>query len=265
MNVVIACERSRAVARAFNALGHWALSIDLEPADDPEEARRAQRDDMLGGHFQGDVFEALDGLREMSRPIDLLIAHPECTYLSGSGLHWNKRVPGRAAKTEAALEFVRKLDDQRWIPRACIENPVGAIHRVLGPATQYVQPYQFGHNASKNTGLWLRNLPPLKPHPAQYIAPRAVCSECKHVGEAPVAAYTQHPMFTRGCPKCFAEADRIRPRWANQTDSGQNKLGPSPTRRQRRAETYSGIADCMARTWGTLGKCTGQNFELVSD
>lgn len=145
---------------------------------------------------------------------DMLIAFPPCTYLSVSGLHWNGRVEGRADKTEAALSFFRKFLDS-GIPKIAIENPVGCASTRIRKPDQIVQPYQFGADASKATCLWLVGLPKLRP--TQFIEPRMVGG---------------------------------KRRWANQTDSGQNRLGPSPTRAADRARTYQGIADAMASQWG---------------
>lgn len=145
-----------------------------------------------------------------------MIAHPDCTYLCSSGLHWNKRVPGRQAMTEKALDFVRELLDAP-IPRIALENPVGCISTRIRPPDQFIQPYEYGHDASKRTGLWLKNLPLLQP--TRYVEPRIVNG---------------------------------RPRWGNQTDSGQNKLGPSEDRWKERARTYSGWAAAMADQWGQL-------------
>lgn len=145
---------------------------------------------------------------------DLAILHPPCTYLCSSGLHWNKRRPERLQQTEDALVFVRKLLDC-GIPRICLENPVGCIGTRIRPADQTIQPHQFGHDASKRTCLWLKGLPPLVPTLA--IAPRLVTG---------------------------------KPRWDNQTDGGQNRLGPSETRWAERSVTYAGVAWAMAHQWG---------------
>lgn len=110
----------------------------------------------LGPHWQGDVHEVLD------ENWDLMIAHPPCTYLAASGLHWNKRIPGREAKTYEALEFVRDLMEAP-IERIAIENPVGRIGTAIRKADQIIQPWQFGHEETKATCLWLKNLPPLVP------------------------------------------------------------------------------------------------------
>lgn len=91
-----------------------------------------------------------------------MVAHPPCTYLASSGLHWNKRVPGRAALTEEALDFVRMLMDAP-IRHIALENPVGCISSRIRKPDQIVQPWMFGEDASKATCLWLKNLPPLVP------------------------------------------------------------------------------------------------------
>lgn len=202
MKILIACEYSGIVRDAFTAKGHDVTSCDLLPTERP------------GKHIQGDVLNIL------WRDWDMMIAHPECTYLCSSGLHWNKRIEGRAAKTEEALEFITHL----WssgIPKMCLENPVGCINTRLDfmPKPQYIQPYHFGEDASKKTGLWLRGLKPLKP--TELIEGRKVVKNGK-----------------------------IYRRWSNQTDSGQNKLGPSKTRGKDRSLTYEGIAYAMANQWG---------------
>jgi hypothetical protein len=201
MNVLVACEYSGTVRDAFKALGHHAVSCDFLPTDVP------------GLHYKGDVFDIMDERDLFNQPWDLMIAHPPCTYLSVSGLHWNKRVPERAAKTEEALAFVQKLMDVD-IPNICIENPVSCISSRIRKPDQIIQPYEYGHDASKRTCLWLKNLPPLKP--TNIIDPRIVNGKA---------------------------------RWANQTDSGQNVLPPSADRWKIRSKTYEGIAAAMALQW----------------
>jgi hypothetical protein len=151
-----------------------------------------------------------------------------------SGLHWNTRRPGRAELTEKALEFVRKLMAVPF-PYA-LENPIGCISSRIRKPDQIIQPWQFGHDASKATCLWLKGLPPLEP--TKIIAPKITC--CGKVLPDEVGKY--------GCPNCNGEGRKHRV-WANQTPSGQNKLGPSPERAMLRAKTYQGIADAMAEQW----------------
>lgn len=201
MKVLVACEFSGVVREAFNAYhGVRAISCDLLP---PEDGR-------VDYHHQGDVRTILDD------GWDLMIAHPECTFLCTSGLHWNKRIPGRAEKTEESLEFVQLLMDAN-IPRIAIENPVGCISTRIRKPDQSVQPYHFGDDASKKTCLWLKNLPPLIIPPEEEWYP---------------------PRIVNG-----------KKRWGNQTDSGQNKLTPSDTRWMDRSRTYSGIAQAIAKQW----------------
>lgn len=193
MRVLVACECSGVVRRAFRARGHDAWSCDLLPPEDGQ------------WHIQGDVRRVLD------QPWDLMIAHPPCDYLAVSGLHWNKRRPGRAEKTEEALRFVELLLNAP-IDRIALENPVGCISTRIRKPDQIIQPYEFGHPESKKTCLWLKGLPKLVP---------------THILPLPEKGY-----------------------WDNQTPSGQNKLGPSPTRKQDRSRTYEGIAEAMAEQWG---------------
>jgi len=196
MRVLVACEYSGAVRDAFIDNGHDAMSCDLLPTDAP------------GPHYQGDVRDIL------GNGWDLMVAHPPCTYLCSSGLHWNKRTPGRQEKTEESIEFVRMLMESP-IPKIAIENPIGCISTRIRKPDQTIQPWQFGHDASKSTCLWLKNLPLL--------------------------------LTTKIFPPRIVNGKK---RWGNQTDSGQNKLAPSDDRWKIRSETYSGIAKAMADQWG---------------
>jgi hypothetical protein len=218
MRVLVACEYSGTVRDAFRARGHDAMSCDLLPTDVP------------GPHYQGDVQEILrDGW-------DLMIAHPPCTYLSVSGMHWTRRGLRDPQLTEDALAFVRLLMDAP-IQRIAIENPVSIISSRIRKPEQIVQPWMFGHDASKKTCLWLKGLPPLRP--TQIVEPRLVC----YGREVPAGTGAY------GCPNCCGDK-RARERWGNQTDSGQNRLSPSPDRWKIRSATYAGIAAAMADQWG---------------
>ncbi len=195
MRVLIACESSGTVRDAFKQIGHYAMSCDLLPTE------------VEGNHYQGDVFDILgDGW-------DLLIAHPPCTYLCSSGMHWTTRGLRDPKLTEDALLFVQRLLAAP-IQRIAIENPVGAISTRIRKPDQIIQPYQFGDDASKKTCLLIKGLSVLE-H-TEYIEPRIVNG---------------------------------KPRWANQTDSGQNKLAPSVDRWKERSKTYQGIARAMANQW----------------
>ena len=253
MKVLVACESSGTVREAFRKLGHNAWSCDLLPADDGSPFHFQQdclqvinggfivADDSVDplwpafmsgaiGHDNGDLMDAKDPRTGEWGPYpaesvgaamqwDIVIAHPPCTYLSSSGLHWNKRRPGRAEQTNHAAEFFMGVVNacsthaKAW----AIENPIGCMSRLWLKPDQIIHPHQFGHNASKSTCLWLHNLPKLTP--TKHIEPRIV-SGLK--------------------------------RWGNQTDSGQNRLSPSADRWKIRSKTFQGIADAMAQQWGCI-------------
>ena len=129
------------------------------------------------------------------------------------------RVKKREEDQQKAIEFFMQFTKLKC--KWCIENPIGIMSTKYRPPDQYIQPYQFGDNASKKTGLWLNGLPALIP--TKEIAPRLVTD---------------------------AKTGKVRKRWANQTDSGQNRLGPSCDRWKIRSKTYEGIAKAMAEQWG---------------
>jgi hypothetical protein len=205
MKILILCETSGELRRRFYALGHSVISCDLLPCDDPAHPSAAC-------HYQGDAADML------ARDWDLILAHPPCTYLCSSGMHWTTRGLRDPQLTIDAIAFAESI----WChpsPRVMIENPVGALstRSILGKPAQTIQPHQFGDDASKRTCLWLRGLPLL--NPTRQIPPRMVDG---------------------------------KPRWTNQTDSGQNRVTPGPDRWKVRSATYPGIADAMASQWGSI-------------
>lgn len=211
MYILVGHEESQTVTKALRRNGHKAFSCDLKPCS--------------GGfpewHLQRDVFEAIELLRW-----DAALFFPDCTYLTISAewaysdgpYHQNVKASTLvgAARREArtqAVEHVKRLY-QSAIELICIENPVGRLSTLWRKPDQTVQPYQFGHDASKRTCFWLKGLPLLQP--TEYVEPRLVNG---------------------------------KKRWANQLDSGQNKLPPSSDRATNRSKTYSGIAAAMAAQW----------------
>lgn len=142
MRVLVACEFSGAVRRAFRALGHDAWSCDLLSAEDGD-----------AHHLQCDVETVLDQLW------DLLIAHPPCTHLAVSGARWFK---DKRVEQAAALRFVHVLLAAP-ISRIALENPISIISSQIRRPDQIIQPWQFGHGETKATCLWLKNLPKLVP------------------------------------------------------------------------------------------------------
>ena len=199
MDIIIACECSGIVRDAFIARGHNAISCDIKPTERP------------GPHIQDDIFNVI-----YKRRFDMMICFPECRYLCGSGIHWNKRRPERVFFTRQAVDFAKRLWDAP-IDMKGMENSVGILSTEIRKPDQIIQPYQFGEDASKATCLWLHNLPLLTP--TLRVKGRIVNG---------------------------------RERWGNQTDSGQNKLPPSAHRSADRARTYQGIANAMAEQWGSL-------------
>lgn len=216
MKVLVACEYSGRVRDAFRARGHYAVSCDVLPTDSS------------GPHHQGDVLEILD------QGWDLMIAHPPCTYLTIAAewayrdVQTKKIKPGtligeaRRQAREAAIAFVMALANSP-IHRIAIENPVGVLSTVWREPDQFIQPYEYGDDASKKTCLWLKNLPRLVP--TSFAPPRLSLS---------------------------ADSRSYSLRWGNQTDSGQNKEPPSDDRWKIRSTTWMGWADAMATQWGAL-------------
>lgn len=222
MNVLIGCECTGTIRDEFRKRGHNAWSCDILPNQNGNN----------NYHIQDDI---LTVLKMHYMPWDLFIAHPDCTYLTVAA-EWaykerwqiNKKLSSdklygneRRIAREQALQFVRDLfTHSDHIPKFCLENPgYNKINTVIRKPDQFIQPYEYGHDASKKTGLWLRGLPLLVPIKYNYIQPRIV----------------------NGLP-----------RWGNQTDSGQNRLPPSADRWLLRATTYQGWAKAMAEQWGNL-------------
>ncbi len=142
MRVLVACEFSGVVRRAFRAFGHEAWSCDLLSAEDSNDF-----------HLQFDARKAI------TMGWDLLIAHPPCTHLAVSGARWFAEKQQEQAD---ALEFVRELLAAP-VPRICLENPISIISSRIRKPDQIIQPWQFGHGETKATCLWLKNLPKLAP------------------------------------------------------------------------------------------------------
>ena len=231
-----ACPLTRA---AFERAGCDAWTCDQLPARDGNTTR----------HIQDDVRNVLGERWSMA------VLHPMCTFLTvsaawayGDGPYHQRVKPGtlvgaaRRAARDLALANFRSLLALPF--PVVVENPAPSfVSRSIRPPDQVIQPYDFGDDASKSTGLWLtRGVPPLRA--TGYVRPRLVCSDCKTV-----FAYGH-----RRCPACKGE--RCLPRWANQTDSGQNRLSPGDNRWLERSKTYPGIAAALGAQYGAwlLGK-----------
>ena len=212
MRVLIVCERSGMVRREFRRLGHDAWSCDLKPADDDSE-HHLTMDAVLAAYSRG--------------PWDILIGHPECTFLANSG---NKHLyvgmslengpeAERWARMGAAAQFFNTL----WrapIKRKALENPImnGHPRRLfeIRRPVQIVQPWQFGDPETKATGLWIDGLMPLRPIYTTW-------AQCRDA---------------LGLPADAKPVARV------------HRMAPSPERSRLRSTTYPGIAGAMALQWG---------------
>jgi len=146
MRVLVACESSGVVRDAFRARGHDAMSCDLLPSDDGSPF-----------HIQGDMVDLL-----VPHRWDLIIMHPPCTALCVSGNRWYGKGRPKHGKRLQAVAWTVELWERAIsvCSRVCMENPVGVLPM---KATQWVQPWQFGHGETKRTGFWLHGLAPLMP------------------------------------------------------------------------------------------------------
>ena len=223
MNVLVACEESQAVCKAFREKGHNAFSCDIIECS--------------GGHpewhIQGDVLPLLNGYKSfetsdgryhddvVNGKWDLIIAHPPCTYLCMSGQkHCNVEAYGEKAKQrikerDKAIAFFMQFVSADC-PKIAVENPVGIMTRYYKKADQYIQPLQFGHPTSKKTGLWLKNLPKL--------VPTKIVEQEFHISGT-----------GRKWDKWFWESSLIH---------------PLSERSKFRSKTFEGIAKAMAEQWG---------------
>lgn len=242
MKVFIGMESSGQTRREFEALGHHVVSVDYLAADDgaPRPTRCGR-----SGHMQADVFAALEWLKADGWWPDLAIFHPTCTYLTNSA-EWAykdpdfERYPGvgyhqklkpetlfgakrRAARDAAVTDFKKLL----YLPieRKAIENPIGVISTRVRKPTQILQPYQLGDDASKATCLWY------------------ACDEGEELTDMVI------PLD----PAQFVEPTERpngRKYWANQTDTGQNRLSPGASRWKDRSATFPGFSAAFAKHWG---------------
>jgi len=167
MDVLVGCEYSGIVRDAFLDAGHYALSCDILPTESDK-----------GDHWHGDIFECLRNTDSW----DLIILHPPCTHLCVSGNRWYGKGQEGHDKRLKAIEWTKQLyraATQKAV-HVAIENPVGVLSSEWRPPEQYVQPWQYGIQEMKKTGLWLtpglpllqptRIITPPKPDDPDYLA-----------------------------------------------------------------------------------------------
>lgn len=219
MKILIACEESQEVCKAFRAKGHEAYSCDVQECS--------------GGHPEwhilGDALEALqggqvttmDGRTHEVGKWDMLIAHPPCTYLTVTGNRWfnieryGEKAVQRCKDREGAIKFFMSFANADC-PRIAIENPVGVMSTHFRKPDQIVHPYMFGDPARKATCLWLKGLKPIE-------------------------------------PTSIVEPEIIKYKNGKGTDNPwhMRTLGLPPAERARaRSKTFPGIARAMADQWG---------------
>jgi len=197
MKVLVACEFSQVVTKAFRKIGHDAYSCDiLDTEGNPN------------WHIKDDV------LNHLNENWDMMIGHPDCTYMANSGVCWLHKDESRWGKLDHACEFFNKLK-KAPIEKICLENPIPHKYarNNIGKYTQIIQPYQFGHLERKATCLWLKNLPKL-------IPTNDVKEEMKKL------------------PKNISQRIHYTP--------------PGKDRWKIRSRTFQGIADAMADQWGMI-------------
>lgn len=227
MLVLIACEESQTVCKAFREYGHEAYSCDIQECSGGHPEWHIQRD-VLGilnpkdnGNNTLDAiwFVTMDGRFHETPKWDLIIAHPPCTYLTLAGNKWFKpeykeRFPERERERKNAIAFFMQFANADC-ERIAIENPVCIMSSRWRKPDQYIEPYFFGEPEKKKTGLWLKGLPLLKP--TNIVEPIII--------------------------HCASGANE--PRWHMET----MKL-PKEERSRARSKTFTGIARAMAEQWG---------------
>lgn len=228
MNVLIACEESQEVCKAFRAKGYNAFSCDIQDCSGghPEWHIKGDCLSLLNGSCE---FVTMDGeTHKIDGKWDLLIAHPPCTYLTVAankfysvekyGDKAKKRIQDREKAIEFFMSFVNADCD-----RIAIENPVGVISTRYRKPDCIIQPYQFGHPFRKTTCLWLKNLPSLKPT-------NIVDFECIH---------------SKGASGGYSGNS-----WVVKDDNGKILSYKDPRVAKARSKTFPGVAKAMADQWG---------------
>lgn len=226
MKVLIACEESQTVCKAFRAKGHEAYSCDVqEPSGGHPE-----------WHIHGDAIEALkggviitmDGVEHYIGKWDLVIAHPPCTYLTVSGNRWfnveryGDKARQRIVERELAAAFFMQFVNSDC-EHIAIENPVGYMSTHYRKPDCIIQPYEFGHHARKKTCLWLKGLPALRP------------TNVVDAGDILPGGYS-----------VGASADSAK------DETGKILRWNDPRTAKIRSKTFSGIAKAMAEQWGGI-------------
>lgn len=225
MNVLIACEESQEVCKAFRAKGHNAFSCDIQPCSGGHPEWHI-RDDVLriiNGYEMGYgcPFFVTDDQRAHDTPKkwDLIIAHPPCTDLAVSGARWFPEKQKDFRQQKAVVFFLQMMLAN--CDKIAVENPIGIMSTIYRKPDQIIQPFQFGHHVRKATCLWLKNLPPLVP------------TDVVDPGELDENGFTIGGAM----------------RWATD-ENGKTIAWNDPRTAKIRSKTFPGIARAMAEQWG---------------
>jgi len=213
VKVLVACEFSQVVTRAFRERGHEAYSCDLLPTEGNPD-----------WHIQDDVLKHLDD------GWALMIAHPPCTYISYVGTKWWNDL-GRCQKRLRALDFFRQLWEAP-INKICLENPRGCASPTIAKYSQLINPYYFGDSYSKPTCLWLKNLPLL----VYWSKPNLFGEKVTLVSKGEFVEHVQKNGRIKKDAKWYYEAIKL----------------PPEERERLRSRTFPGIAKAMAEQWGIV-------------
>lgn len=239
MRIFIGMETSGVMRRAFAAAGHDVISCDLLESQDDAEISWLSVQKGKSGHLIGDVFEILNNLQALGWWPDIAVFHPDCTYFTisaawafkdpdferypGVGYHMKLNagtLTGKARRDRQQQDLLQIHRIQQLPIRIkVIENPIGQLSSLWMKPSDVVQPYEFGDDASKATCLWFLD------------------KDGNRI-DSKLARYTMDYVkpTLRSNGKSY---------WSNQTDTGQNKLGPNDDRWQKRADTYKGIAQSV--------------------
>lgn len=223
MKVLVACEESQEVCKAFRKRGHEAYSADLQECSGGHPEWHIQGDvlPLINGncHFitVGGVSASIDG------PWDLVIAHPPCTDLAVSGARWFPEKQKDFRQQKSIVLFMQMM--LAHANRVAVENPIGIMSTCYRKPDQIIQPYQYGHATIKATCLWLRNLPKLKP--TNVVKPEK---------ESYLYSNGQIKHYGKGIGEAVL--------------NGKILAWNDPMTKKLRSKTFTGIAMAMAEQWG---------------
>lgn len=212
MRVLVACEESQTVCKAFRERGHEAYSCDLQYPS--------------GGHPEWHIMH--DALEVAYYGAwDIMIAHPPCTYLTNAGigyfnvLRYGDKAIERIRKRDDAMSFFKKIYDAP-IGKICVENPVGFPNTAFRKPNQTIHPWFFGDPHMKRTCLWLKGLSRLN-------------GDANNSKPEPLHVHERRP------GKHY-KGGEIKNRYFVDVRSGKSA--------KERSVTFPGIAKAMAEQWG---------------